>query len=66
MRTGRNFHCAGPNVRHHFSPILSKYFLLPTSRVFNVCRVNYLCANVRTVSVKLLLVLETGERLASI
>ena len=29
MRTGRNVHFAGPNVRHNFSPILSKYFLLP-------------------------------------
>ena len=37
MRTGRNLHCAGPNVRHNFSPILSKYFLLPTSSVFRMC-----------------------------
>ena len=29
-------HCAGPNVRHNFSPILSKYFLLPTSSMFRM------------------------------
>ena len=36
MRTGRNLHCAGPNVRHNFSPILKKYFLLPTISVFRM------------------------------
>ena len=26
----RNLHFAGPNVRHNFSPIISKYFLIPS------------------------------------
>ena len=39
MRTGRNLHFAGPNVRHNvrhnFPPILSKYFLFSSQACFN-------------------------------